>query len=160
MRRSIVIIAWVILLVFSRANEPLLHAQPVRDRVLGDLQISVEEGYAVIKVGFNFPVRYVRHFPIDSGKELRVKLSPISVGAVDQDALSERESIRPSTGDLPVLLEVAYEGDMPGGPFLTLLFQQEREYLVAQGSDFRSLIIVIGLPGEETSPSTSEQGAE
>ena len=135
-------------------------AQPVRDRVLGNLQISVEEGYAVIEVGFNFPVRYVRHFPYESGKELRVKLSPISVGAVDQDALFDRESTRPSTGELPILLEVAYEGDMPSGPFLTLLFHQELEYLVAQGPDFRSIIIVVGLPAETTPSDTSHQGAE
>jgi len=160
MRRAILFFVLAVSFSLPWGSGSHLYSQPVRDRVLGKLKIAVEEDYAVIEVGFNFPVRYVRHFPYESGKELRIKMAPISVGAVDQDALFERESIRPSPGELPTLLEVAYEGDMPGGPFLTLLFQQELEYLVVQGPDFRSLIIVVGLPAETTPSSTSHQGAE
>ncbi len=150
----------LILSVFFRSPGSLLHAQPVRGRVLGQLTISPEEDYAVIRVGFNFPVRYVRHFPVESGRELRIRLSPISVGSVDRDALLERESIRPPSGSLPELTEVDFEGDMPGGPVLTLIFQHALEYLVTEGPDFRSILIVVALPVESTTSSSASQGAE
>jgi hypothetical protein len=129
-----------------------LTAQPVRDRILGDLEITEGQNYTVIQVGFNFPVRYVRHFPLESGNELRIKLLPIAISPIDREALFERESIRPPSNDTAGLLEVVYEGDQEVGLFLTLLFHHPVHFQVKQGSDFRSLTVIVGGGGASAPP--------
>jgi len=48
-------------------------------------------------------------------------------------------------------MEVAYEGDVADGPYLTLLFRNPVAFKVAEGRDFRS--IIIASPGPEASES-------
>jgi len=126
-------------------------AEPTRDRILADIQIEESAECAVINVGFNFPIRYQRHFPAGGGNELRIGLLPISISPDDLKALFERESVRPPESDVAALSEVIYEGDMAGGPFLTLLFRHPVLYEVGQGTDYRSIRVAVRLP-EATAP--------
>ncbi len=120
-------------------------AEPARNRILDQVHVTEQAHCAVIEVGFTLPIRYVRHFPYDEGNELRIKLDPISVSALDRPALAMRESLRPARGgDLP-LYEVVYEGDMEGGPFLTLEFRRAVAFTVRQGPAFRSVVITVSL---------------
>ena len=119
-----------------------VHGQPIQDRVLDNVTIEDEEEVVIIQVGFSFPVRYVSHFPPDSGDELRIQLTPIAVSVSDFDALFKREAIRPRPHEKLELIEVIYEGDIEGGPYLTLLFEEKTSYRVKQGKDYRSLVII------------------
>jgi len=130
-------------------------AQPVRDRVLADVKIVEKTECAVIHIGLNFPVRYLEHFPLSSGDELRIRLVPIAISADDREALFKRESVRPDPNDLAQLSEVVYEGDVAGGPYLTLLFRHPVQYKVSQGSDFRSILVAVSLP-ESSAPCKPE----
>ena len=87
-----------------------LQAQPTRDRVLGDVELSEHPEAVSINIAFNFPVRYLNHFPAQQGRELRIKLAPIAIGTVDRDALMDRESYTPEMPNLAGLTEVRYEG--------------------------------------------------
>lgn len=121
-------------------------AEPVRDRILGDIDITESPECSVISVGFNFPVRYLRHFPYESGSELRIKLEPIAISQVDRSALFKRESYTPEGIGPSAVSEIIYEGDVDGGPFLTLIFRHSVRYTVEQGSDFRSVIVMVEGP--------------
>lgn len=118
-------------------------AQPGRDRVLGNVEIDEDSSCAVVRVGFNFPVRYVTHVPHGTGKELRIQLRPIAFNPADQSALSRREAASPPGNTFAALTEVVYEGDINGGPYLTLLFRRKVAFSVGQGDDYRSLIIAV-----------------
>lgn len=122
-------------------------AQRASGSILSEVRIGEAQGCATISVGFNFPIRYVRHFPYRAGDEVRIQLEPIAIGQVDRDALFERETVRPWRREATALLEVVYEGDIPGGPYLTLFFDRQVAFTVAQGSDFRSLIVTVSDPG-------------
>lgn len=124
-------------------------AQPIRDKILTYLSVGGNIECTVIRVGFSFPVRYVRHFPPEVGDELRIQLKPIAIGRVEQEGLFRRESLRPPEAEGAVLVEATYEGDIVGGPFLTLNFRNSVSYKVAQGSDYRSLIVSVIAPGAE-----------
>lgn len=130
-----------------------LQAQRVRDRILGDVTVMEEEYYAVVQVGFNFPIRYTRHFPPDSGDELRIQLEPLAISRDDREALFKREAVHAPSGRVTSILEIIYEGDIIGGFYLTARFAQPTEFLVAQGADFRSLIIVV--PNADRKPTGS-----
>lgn len=142
-KRTILIVLGLLLLSMDT------QAQPVRDKILADADIRQESECAFVRVGFNFPVRYVKHFPYEYGEELRIQLDPIAISPVDRDALFKRESMRPPSNEIAALLEIIYEGDMEGGPFLTLLFRRPVAFKVGQGADFRSLMIVV--PGSKAS---------
>lgn len=118
-------------------------AEPARNRFLDQVHVTDKGVCSIIQVGFTLPIRYVRHFPTDKGDELRIKLDPIAVSAVDQPALGMRESLRPVPNGHTPLLEVIFEGDMEGGPYLTMDFSQAVNFAVRQGTDFRSLIVAV-----------------
>ncbi len=111
------------------------------------MRVTDHGSCSVIEVGFTLPIRYVRHFPPDKGDELRIKLDPIAVSPVDQPALGMRESLRPVPSGNASLIEVIFEGDMEGGPFLTLDFSRAVSFAVRQGTDFRSLVVAVSAAG-------------
>jgi hypothetical protein len=112
-------------------------------RVIYDAGIENHNGCAVIHIGFNFPVRYKRHFPSEMGDELRIQIDPITIGLSDSENQFEREQVWFSQDDIVPLSEVIFEGDIAGGPFLTLTFQRSIAFEVEQGDDFRSLLITL-----------------
>ena len=112
------------------------------ERVILDyLTTAEEDGCSTIRVGFNFPVQYIKHFPYNSGDDLRIKLKPIMTDPTDRSALFARESITPPPDSLSELKEVSYEGNVEGGPFLSILFRSPVNFKVSQGKDFRSFVI-------------------
>lgn len=123
-----------------------LYAQPTRDRVLGDVVITEHPEAADVSVGFNFPVRYLSHFPMEKGNELRIKLLPIAVSQVDRDALFQRESYTPRRPNLAGVDEILYEGDTFSGLYLTLFFRSQASWHVFQGADYRSLHVEVNAP--------------
>jgi tetratricopeptide (TPR) repeat protein len=108
-----------------------------------DVTITEKGPCATIRVGFSFPVRYVKHFPPVSGAELRIQFEPIAVSPADRKLLFTRRSVRVPRSEIASLVEVVYEGDVAGGPFLTLVFSRPRRFTAEQGGDFRSLVIIV-----------------
>jgi len=117
-----------------------------RLNILDDVRITERDGCAVIRVGFNIPVRYVKHFPYESGDDLRIQLEAISISPGEREALFRNEYHRPPPDDTSGLEEVLYEGNVEGGPFLSLFFRTPVVFKVEQGSDFRSLVVVVTGP--------------
>ncbi len=158
MKTAIILVACSVVLLGLALFTSDLQAQRVRDRILGDVTVMEEEYYAVVQVGFNFPIRYTRHFPEDSGEELRIRLEPIAISRDDREALFKREAtLHPPSEDVTSILEIIYEGDIIGGFYLTIRFDKPTEFLVAQGSDFRSLIIVVPNANRPTTGSPSRE---
>jgi hypothetical protein len=125
---------------------PDLRAQPVRDRILDEVYVTLDNGRPTIHVSLTFPFRYLSHFPQDSGDELRIRLKPVRVPSSDKDAVFSREGVRPDRADTIGLMEVLYEGDIDGGPYLTLFFSGPVTYKVVPGTDYRHLTVVVESP--------------
>jgi len=118
-------------------------AQPARGRIIANVVVTEQMDRTELGVEFTFPVRYMRHFPEDYGDTIEIQLKPVVVSEIDADLLQYRESIRlPETGAVP-LLDISYEGDLPGGPYLTVRFHAPVAFAVKQGTDFRSLTITV-----------------
>lgn len=125
-------------------------AEPEAKTVLGDVIITEEPAYAIIQVSLNYPARYVRHFPHGSGEELRIQLAPIAVTPQEREKLFARETAPLASADAPWLAGMIYEGHIIGGPYLTLWFEQPKAFIVGQGTDFRSLVILVSQPEGQT----------
>ena len=135
-------ILWGLLLLLLLRSSPAF-AATFQILTPDDVTITEEAGCAVIRVAFPFRVRYVKHFPYVSGDDLRIQFEPLTVSPADREAVFRRRSVRPPRSQIASLAEVVYEGDVAGGPFLTLFFARPRMFSVKQGADFRSLIIVV-----------------
>jgi len=158
--KKILALAGLVVLLAAGLWGSTLYSQPVRDRVLDEIDVQHTVDGTVIRVTMTIPVRYIRHYPYESGNELRIKVLPFDVRSNDRDALHKRESLVPPDDDPPELMEVIYEGDVDGGPFLTLLFDHEVHYEVEQGRDSRSIVVRLlpVTPQEETATDTGHSG--
>jgi len=136
-------VAALLLLLVGLALVWQTMAQPARGRIITQVDVSEQADRTEFAIDFSFPVRYIRHFPEDYGETIEVQLKPVMVSDVDAELLQQRESIRlPEAGTVP-LLDISYEGDLPGGPYLTMRFHAPVAFAVRQGGDFRSLVITV-----------------
>jgi hypothetical protein len=129
----------VMLLFSATANA----APPVRDKILDDVQLVRNDEQLTLQVRFSLPMRYRSHFPQDRGNELRIQLHPIRIPASDLNAVPRREGVVPLYADSAAIDEVIYEGDIEGGPYLTVRFTRPVGYQIIPGSDYRSINIII-----------------
>lgn len=135
--------AAVLLLIAALLEVSALMAQPARGRIISNVTVSEQADRTVLAVEFTFPVRYVRHFPEDYGETVEIQLKEVMVSAIDADLLQRRESYPLQDIDNVPLLDISYEGDLPGGPYLTVRFYKPVAFTVRQGSDFRSLAVTV-----------------
>jgi len=143
MRSLILVIALVLstggLLLFASPS-------PATHLIMADVDIVEEEDCALVTVQFSFPVRYTNHFPYSEGDDLRIQLEPVVTSPADREVLFTRETVLPPPNEIAALTEVIYEGNIQGGPFLTLFFKRTVAFEVEQGSDYRSLVIAVTDP--------------
>lgn len=139
-----------------------LQSQPVRERILDDLDVTETGASLRMRISLTTRVRYVRHYPYESGTELRIRITPFDVSNDDRQALPRRESLVPSGAGPLLPKEVVYEGDIEGGPYLTLFFKQVVDFDVEQGRDSRSIVVHIReiSPVGRTSSATSPAAAQ
>ena len=118
-------------------------AQTVRDKVLEEVSVTADRGEMLVSIRFSFPLRYLEHFPQHMGAELRIRLHPVRVPVSDLHAAHKREAVVPRYAESAAVDEVIYEGDIEGGPYLTVRFVRPVAYQVIPGSDYRSMNVTV-----------------
>lgn len=116
------------------------------DQVIEDVTAFTEDNAIVVQVDFAVPVRYENHFPQRNGEFLQVKARLVSLGSTAWKETLGRGDVRPELANKIGLVTVAYEGDAPGGPFITFLFNRPTTFEVRQENSFDSLTIVFPQP--------------
>jgi len=155
--RSVLIVFSILATFF--AHVAVVRPQPLRREILKDIYVEKRDDFVRVEMEFNFPIRYVNHFPQDKGDELRIRLEPLLFE--DTRILLSRESIKIPYEIEEIVSEITYEGDIQGGPYLTVRFNEEVRYSVFQGSDFRSLVIEVRIGrSDSSSPSGKEESGQ
>ena len=133
------------LLMALLLQTPTAQGQMIGEGVMSDLDIytgaECEPEIAVVQM--NIPIRYISHFPRHQGNRARIRIRPLAVSALDEEGLTERESRSPAFRRNTLLREATFEGDIAGGPFITLRFHESANFKVFQGPDYRSLWVVL-----------------
>lgn len=116
-------------------------AQQIATEVLDEVVIQQSSFNAVVKVLFKQPLRYLSHSPANNGKTLIVRVSLVgSVTRSGSPALeSESIKVNSDTG----LNEIVFEPSHSVNSTILFYFDDSVAYEVIQGSDQRSLSIVI-----------------
>ena len=139
--------------VFLVVVSPVLQARVINDAFV----IAVDGGYA-IEIELNAPMRLVSVTPQDISSEFEVQLNPRDFG--------RQEGIQGIADQLPLswnkkskapIRELTYEGSESNFPRLILRFTQAVRIDVTNGSDFRSVKILVEVPqtAETVTPSVS-----
>jgi hypothetical protein len=131
----------------------LVDSEPVRKKILDTLDVYESDAVTTVRISLTTRVRYDSHFPYESGKELRIRITPFGISADDLNALHKRETLVPFDHDNLPLDEVVYEGDVEGGPYLTLFFNRCVDFWVEQGRDSRSIVVYM----DEVAPEVHRQ---
>ena len=125
-------------------------AQPVVDQGLADAQLAVQKGCVVLRVNFNFRIRYASHFPLDRGDELRITVNPIDRNQAAALLTLRREAATVPDGKLHGIKAITLETQNATGPVLRILFDHPVAYQVAPNSDTQSIVVAIA--GAKPSP--------
>lgn len=133
----------------------LVDSEPVRKKILDSLDVHETDAVTTVRISLTTRVRYDSHFPYESGKELRIRITPFGISADDLQALYKRETLVPFDHENLPLDEVVYEGDIEGGPYLTLFFNHCVDFWVEQGRDSRSIVVYV----DEAAPDVHQQPA-
>lgn len=112
---------------------------PVRaaETALAGIQIIEQPDTVVLEVEFAVPMKYVKHFPPRQGEILQIQLQ------AEGEKAMKRESLTPPASDVLPLALVTYEGDIPGGPYLTIRFNYGVAYEVEAPPGNNSVLVVI-----------------
>ncbi len=133
-------------------------AQPVRTLIIDELVVHQVDGGSELELRFNFPVRYVRHFPAASGDTLQIVISPMPSRDIRPDDLRHRETIRLPIELREMVSEINYEGDRPGQPWIIINFNVSEKYEVRPGRDARSLLVLVRDPEAAVNETVLEDG--
>ena len=117
--------------------------QPVRGLIIDGLEIQETPDAVALRVRFNFPVLYVRHFPPAAGDSLQIVVRTKPGKDVPAAYLRMRETARLPRVVTGLVHAVRYEGDHPGLPWIVIDFRDQARYRVRPGRDARSLVILV-----------------
>lgn len=120
-----------------------LRAQPVGGGIIDSVDVSRENNAVRIDVSFVCPVRYVTHAPQSHGSEVRIKVDPVPRCQDDAQAAGQDQTIHPESEAHAPVTDITYEGNVPGGPFLTLRFSHEVNFRIAPTPDYRGITVTI-----------------
>ncbi len=128
-------------------------AEPVTNHFLSEARLSDEGTCSILTISFNFRTRYLSHFPVKRGRELRINIKPLDKGVAVSEALYKfsREALRALKDSRVSLDAIEFEGSAAGGHVLSIHFPQAINYAVSQGSDFTSLEIALTPDGDAQS---------
>ncbi len=124
----------------------LVYAYPVifgPSQVIEAVDIFTEDENVVIQVDFSIPVRYVNHFPANTGEILQIKFRLVSLAQLDRKEIISSESLRPELVKQISLVNITFEGGVPDGPYITFLFDKPIKYEVREDAQLKSLFVVF-----------------
>jgi len=132
-----------LLLLGGLSSPPPAQAEPVKNQILSGYQLLVQRKCWLLKINFNHRVRYVSHFPLSSGIELRIMLRPIDPRQFDLDGGSAREALRPPQDRRLGINSIHYEAAVAEGPTLTIIFDRPVNFDATGGADFQSIVLSV-----------------
>ncbi|MEZ5925031.1 MAG: hypothetical protein R3D57_11685 [Hyphomicrobiaceae bacterium] len=125
------------------AMTPSAVAEPVLDRVFSEADVVATKTCAVMRIGFNFRVRYISHFPLSNGTELRIAFRAVDPAAAKAEILTRRESLRVPSSQAEDIQSIEFEIAKGSGLSVLVTFKHPVAFDVAQGADFESLNVAM-----------------
>ncbi len=124
----------------------LLTGHSARAVLLDDIDITPADGATEIRINLTAPVRYLRHFPLDSGDLINIYFRHASVDGMESPVVREERLRAPASSRVPPFTVSVTNFGTTGNIhdiYLTVQFKQPVRYKLRQGTDNRSFILTI-----------------
>jgi hypothetical protein len=132
-----------------------------RAQSLDSVDLRTDQGVTEIHLQFTTPIQYLKHFPAERGQLLKVYLQGQNLDPGEERQLQEFKNA-PRSLHLPLFTIFYTTGHgcyaVPNPLCLDIQFRKPVRYRVRQGTDGRSLILIV-LPDAGTKPATSPSPA-
>lgn len=112
-------------------------------KLIEDAVLIREEGKKSIQIDFSAPVRIVGIFPEKSGDIVQIKLRAIAFGEFDENLSILEKYVGIEEGKEVHVTHMRYEGNVPGGPFVVMKFNQPVQWNITEGDSLRGMNIEI-----------------
>jgi hypothetical protein len=128
-----------------------------RAQSLDSIDLRTDRGVTEIRLQFTTPVQYLKHFPVERGELIKVYLQRQSVDPGEEHQLQEYKNV-PRSPHLPpytIFYTTGHGCHAVANPLcLDIQFRKPVRYRIRQGTDTRSLILVV-IPDAGTNSVTS-----
>lgn len=145
------------LLLFAALG--IVAAVPAAAQLIDDVEAHTDQGVTEIRLQFNVPVRYIKHFPQERGELVKLYLQALAVGGIEEIELETYKRVR--TGPLAPPFKVLYSTvrncfAVPDPVCLDIQFSQPARYTIRAGDDGRSILLHI-LPDADPDPAPASK---
>lgn len=124
-----------------------VRAQASNDRMLSTVSVAEKAGCAVVKIDFNGRIQYQSHFPAAVGDEVRIQINPLDKTAGDLKTAAVPEALRAPSSERAAIHAIEFERAAGASQALKIYFKRNVAFKIAQGIDFKSVLIAISEPG-------------
>lgn len=108
-----------------------------------DIVLVRAEGEKTLDIKFSAPVRFVGSLPTATGDIVQLRLRPIAIDDFSENVSLLEQYMSQEDGKEIYLKEMHYEGNVPGGPFLVLLFSKPMKFQVKETDALLGLSIIV-----------------
>jgi len=134
-----ILLATIIVLVGLSSLQVL---QPP-ERILEDVTVEEQGSMMVLSIKTNMPIRYENHFPDGPSKFVQIKVRAVSFSGGGGSDFIGNESILPGFIEQVPVVDVAYEGGVKGGPFISLRFKEPINYQIKEDPELDGIQIYV-----------------
>lgn len=127
---------------------------PVMAQLIDDIEASTDQGVTEIRLHFEMPVRYVKHFPPERGELVKLYLQAMSMDGLEEidRTTYKRVPAAPLVPPFKVLYTTVRSCFAVRDPIcLDIQFNQPVRYTIRQGDDGRSILLHL-LPDVSPQP--------
>lgn len=131
-------------------------AQPRAGRVLERVSVAPVAGGTELTVRFPFPVEVRNFFPDEATELFAVRVEPLAIEGEERQSASRREIRAPQGSNRGPVVEVIYDGEIFGGPYLLVVFERPAAACARPTEDARG--VVISVREEREAPGSARHG--
>ena len=113
------------------------------DSAIEDVFISNDAENFVYSITLSLPFEYVDHVPVEKTEVIQVSLRSNTWFGFENNEYLGSETIAPDILQSQMLTDIAYEGSVVGGPFLTIRFKEPVDYHLSVDESSNKIVIVV-----------------
>ncbi len=96
-----------------------------------------------IRIGFNYPVQYILHYPPSPRDEVVVQIRLLEANALEGRLPVIEESAALDAMMKRLFEDLRFEGSVPETPLVILRFTHPQHFRIEQGGDWRSIVLYL-----------------
>jgi len=128
-----------LLLIFILSTLNVLRAP---DKIIEDVLVSEEGSLVVMQIKTNLPLGMDDVVPQNGPSDfIQVRVRPISFLGADKNEYMGNEAILPGFIEQVPIMDVAYEGSVPGGYFISMRFKTPVNFQVKEDPNLEGILV-------------------